>query len=215
MEKQHRPIRSYVIREGRMTPGQRRALEEDWPKYGLETEQGFLVLKEIFPAGKVVLEIGFGMGDSLHEMALANPDINYIGAEVHRPGVGHLLSQARESGLDNLKVFAEDSIDVLSKSIPEESLDGVQIFFPDPWHKKKHHKRRLINPEFVKLIATRLKAGGVLHIATDWSEYAESIQETMASWPKAPVPARVETKYERRGRRLDHDVFDFAYRKPA
>ena len=201
-----------MIREGRMTPGQRRALEEAWPFYGLETNNGFLNLAELFPEGPIVLEIGFGMGDSLLEMATANPDVNYIGVEVHRPGVGHLLNRAEEQGLKNLKVFGEDSIDVLKLAVPEHSLDVVQIFFPDPWHKKKHHKRRLINPEFVELVASRLKQTGILHIATDWAEYAESIEETLNDWLPMPVPNRVETKYERRGKRLEHEVFDFAFR---
>jgi tRNA (guanine-N7-)-methyltransferase len=195
-----------------MTPGQKRALEEAWPTYGLETNNGLLDISVLFPSGPVVLEIGFGMGDSLFEMASNNPDNNYIGVEVHKPGVGHLLNRAENDELQNLKVFAEDSIDVLKLSIPETSLDVVQIFFPDPWHKKKHHKRRLINPEFVALVASRLKPEGILHIATDWADYAESIEETMQAWPAVPVPVRVETKYERRGKRLEHEVFDFAYR---
>jgi tRNA (guanine-N7-)-methyltransferase len=195
-----------------MTPGQKRALEEAWPTYGLETNNGLLDISVLFPSGPVVLEIGFGMGDSLFEMASNNPDNNYIGVEVHKPGVGHLLNRAENDELQNLKVFAEDSIDVLKLSIPETSLDVVQIFFPDPWHKKKHHKRRLINPEFAALVASRLKPEGILHIATDWADYAESIEETMQAWPAVPVPVRVETKYERRGKRLEHEVFDFAYR---
>lgn len=198
-----------------MTPGQRRALDEAWPKYGLESKDGLVAFDQIFPSGKIIFEIGFGMGDSLFEMATENPGTNYIGVEVHRPGVGHLLNRAHEQGVENLRVFAEDSIDVLKNSIPEGALDGIQIFFPDPWHKKKHHKRRLINPDFAELLASRLKPEGILHIATDWSEYAESIEETFKSWRKTDVPDRVETKYERRGKRLDHDVFDFAYQKPA
>jgi tRNA (guanine-N7-)-methyltransferase len=137
--------------------------------------------------------------------------LNYIGVEVHRPGVGHLLKLAEESSLNNLKVFAEDSIDVLTECIPPKSLDGIQIFFPDPWHKKKHHKRRLISESFSELLEGRLKTGGVLHIATDWSHYAESIAETLSSWQKTSIPERVETKYERRGIGLDHEVFDLAY----
>lgn len=198
-----------------MTPGQRRALEEAWPIYGCEINEGVLRFEDIFPVGRVVCEIGFGMGDSLFEMAQLNSDVNYIGIEVHRPGAGHLLNRASELGLQNLKVFTEDSIDVLTKSIAPHSLDGIQIFFPDPWHKKKHHKRRLINSEFAVLLASRLKPEGVLHIATDWQNYAESIEETFAAWRKTTIPPRVETKYERRGRRLDHSVFDLAYQQPG
>ncbi|MFT4676151.1 MAG: tRNA (guanine-N7-)-methyltransferase [Patiriisocius sp.] len=211
-ENHRRPIRSFVIREGRMTPGQRRALEEAWPDYGLEVSDGLLDLDSLFSnSAPTICEIGFGMGDSLFEMAEKNARLNYIGVEVHRPGVGHLLKLAEESSLNNLKVFAEDSIDVLTECIPPKSLDGIQIFFPDPWHKKKHHKRRLISESFSELLEGRLKTGGVLHIATDWSHYAESIAETLSSWQKTSIPERVETKYERRGIGLDHEVFDLAY----
>jgi len=208
----HRPIRSFVIREGRMTPGQKRALEEAWPEFGLEVSGGLLDLDSLFSnSAPTICEIGFGMGDSLFEMAEKNTHLNYIGVEVHRPGVGHLLKLAEESSLNNLKVFAEDSIDVLTECIPPKSLDGVQIFFPDPWHKKKHHKRRLISESFSELLQSRLKTGAVLHIATDWSHYAESIAETLSKWQKASIPERAETKYERRGLGLDHEVFDLAY----
>lgn len=207
-----RPIRSFVIREGRMTPGQKRALEEAWPDYGLEVSGRMLNLDSLFSnSAPTICEIGFGMGDSLFEMAEKNAHLNYIGVEVHRPGVGHLLKLAEESSLNNLKVFAEDSIDVLTECIPPKSLDGIQIFFPDPWHKKKHHKRRLISESFSQLLESRLKTGGVLHIATDWSHYAESIEETLSTWQKTSIPERVETKYERRGLGLDHEVFDLAY----
>ncbi len=209
-----RPIRSYVIREGRMTPGQKRGLEEAWPRFGCQVEDGLLNLIEVFPTGDIVLEIGFGMGDSLLQMAEENPEVNFIGVEVHRPGVGHLLNRVLENGTTNIRVFAEDSIDVLKNCMPLASLDKIQIFFPDPWHKKKHHKRRLLNQDFAQLLASRLKSDGVLHIATDWQDYAESIKETFTNWRETDVPPRVETKYERRGRRLDHEVFDFAFQKP-
>lgn len=197
-----------------MTPGQKRALEQAWPRFGHEVAGGQLNLAETFPRGEVVLEIGFGMGDSLLQMAEENPEVNYIGVEVHRPGVGHLLNRVLENDITNIRVFAEDSIDVLKHCVPAESLDKIQIFFPDPWHKKKHHKRRLIQDDFAALLASRLKPEGVLHIATDWQNYAESIGETFANWRSTDVPPRVETKYERRGKRLDHEVFDFAFQKP-
>ena len=195
-----------------MTPGQKRALETAWPVYGLQVADGQLDFSNVFSTPRpVTLEIGFGMGESLFEMAVANPGTNYIGVEVHRPGVGHLLKLAADAGLDNLRVYSEDSLDVIEQCIPNKSLAGVQIFFPDPWHKKKHHKRRLINPEFVKLLESRLKTGGVLHIATDWANYAEWIEEVLSDWVKTDIPARAETKYERRGLRLAHEVADLAY----
>ena len=197
-----------------MTPGQKRALKEAWPQFGYDDAGGLLNLTETFPSGEIALEIGFGMGDSLLQMAEENPEVNYIGVEVHRPGVGHLLNRVLENGITNIRVFAEDSIDVLNNCIPPESLDKIQIFFPDPWHKKKHHKRRLIQDDFAQLLASRLKPEGVLHIATDWQNYAESIGETFVNWRVTEIPPRVETKYERRGKRLAHEVFDFAFQKP-
>ncbi|MCB1647256.1 MAG: tRNA (guanosine(46)-N7)-methyltransferase TrmB [Pseudomonadales bacterium] len=214
-----RAIRSYVIREGRMTPGQTRALETQWQHYGLDVTESPVDIQAIFPVSQyTVLEIGFGMGDSLFEMAVEHPDYNYLGAEVHRPGVGHLLHRAADAGLQNLRVFNADSLDVLSRAIPEGSLDQVQIFFPDPWHKKKHHKRRLINEAFLALLKSRLKAGGLIHIATDWAPYAEVIEALLAQDPmlqSEPPPARPVTKYEKRGVRLGHQVFDLAARYKA
>ncbi len=208
---ERREIRSYVIREGRMTPGQKKALEDFWPVYGLDIEAGKISSK-IFGADQpLVVEVGFGMGDSLFEMVSQTPDQNFIGIEVHKPGVGHLLKLAGEHGLENLKVFRADSIDVFEQAIPDRSLDKVQIFFPDPWHKKKHHKRRLINPDFAALLARKIKSGGIVHIATDWEPYAEVIREVFASWQPCEVPPRVTTKYERRGLKLDHRVTDLAY----
>jgi len=209
---QKRDIRSYVIREGRMTPGQKRALDEQWDRFGLNVEDG-LVDVSFEKKSEIVLEIGFGMGDSLFEMAQTYPETNYIGAEVHRPGVGHLLQLAATHDLSNLRVFQADSIDVLTQSIPDNYLSKVQIFFPDPWHKKKHNKRRLISSEFVTLVRDKLVPRGILHIATDWAPYAEVISEVMASWTPCDIPPRVETKYERRGLKLDHEVFDLAYIK--
>jgi len=216
-----REIRSYVIRDGRITPGQTRALEEYWPLYGFDLgadpkdqnepiDRNLPFLTE-YP---VVLEIGFGMGDSLFEMAADTPGTNFIGVEVHRPGVGHLLGLVHREKLKNVRVFKSDSIEVLKYGLPDSILDKVQIFFPDPWHKKKHHKRRLITRTFVELIKQKLKPGGQLHIATDWEPYAQEIAELMDSltaFEKCPVPERVVTKYEKRGLRLGHVVTDLAY----
>lgn len=210
MQLNKRDIKSYVLREGRITPGQKRALEEQWPIFGLNVEDGLLD-KPFTQDQSTVLEIGFGMGDSLFEMATLHPDQNFIGVEVHRPGVGHLLQLAAEKDLSNLRVYRADSKDVLTQCIRDASLDKVQIFFPDPWHKKKHNKRRLINHDFVELLAKKLRPGGVLHIATDWAPYAESITEVIQDWRTCEIPVRVETKYERRGLRLKHEVFDFAF----
>lgn len=211
-----REIRSYVIRDGRITPGQVRALEECWDRYGLEVNDGLINLDIVFSKPQpTVLEIGFGMGDSLFEMSERDPSRNYIGVEVHRPGVGHLLQLAQKAGLQNLRLFRDDSIDVLKQCIGDKSLSNIQIFFPDPWHKKKHHKRRLISAEFVELLKSKLKDNGVLHIATDWVPYAEHIREVMSEWQETTIPSRPITKYERRGLRLNHVVTDLAYTKPS
>jgi tRNA (guanine-N7-)-methyltransferase len=215
LEFDRRQIRSYVIRAGRMTPGQIHALETQWAEFGVESADEPLVMDALFPrAAPIVLEIGFGMGDSLFEMAESDPERNYIGVEVHRPGVGHLLHRAAAAKLTNLRVMSEDSVGILAHCIPEGALSTVQIFFPDPWHKKKHHKRRLISSEFLTSIFSCLAPGGVLHVATDWAPYAEAIDETVGSYhgfTSTPPPARPVTKYERRGLRLGHEVFDRAW----
>ena len=211
-----REIRSYVIRDGRITPGQLRALDECWDTYGLDVHDGLLDLDAVFAEqNPTVLEIGFGMGDSLFEMSQSDLATNYIGVEVHRPGVGHLLQLSDKAGLQNLRIFRDDSIDVLKQCINDKSLSKIQIFFPDPWHKKKHHKRRLISDEFVELLKSKLKDDGVLHIATDWMPYGEHIREVMTHWREVPIPTRPITKYERRGLRLNHEVTDLAYAKPS
>ena len=217
-EKQHRPIRSYVLRQGKMTPGQRNALETLWPQYGLDVEAGMT------QRHGAILEIGFGNGESFLENARNNPNEQYIGVEVHQPGVGRLLMRAHEAGVTNFHVYNDDAIDVLTQCIPEDSLKAVLIFFPDPWHKKKHNKRRLIQASFVELIAKKLQQGGVLHIATDWEPYAEHIIEVMSSQTAlvntadddlfVPRPdTRPLTKYEQRGQRLGHGVWDIVMKK--
>lgn len=202
-----------------MTAGQRRALERDWPGLGLNVEDGLIDLAACFPRrGKLVLEIGFGMGDSLVEAAAASTDANFIGIEVHRPGVGHLLIKAREAHLDNLRVFNADTLVVLAQCIPDACLDRVQVFFPDPWPKKRHHKRRLVDRDFAELVCRKLVDGGMVHIATDWPPYAEAIREAFADMPafeQVTPPARPCTKYEKRGLELGHTVADLAWRKRA
>jgi tRNA (guanine-N7-)-methyltransferase len=214
--KQHRGIKSYVLRQGRLTPGQQHALEKLWPLYGLEAGEGRLDLEQLFGrSAPLVLEIGFGMGDSLVAQALENPDKDFIGVEVHKPGVGHLLMTMRDHSCENIRVFSEDSLDVLREAIPAHSLDAVQLFFPDPWPKKKHHKRRIVNAGFAALLATRLTNDGLFHFATDWEPYAEAVEEMFAgldTWEPATPPSRPETKFERRGRKLGHRIRDLAYR---
>ena len=219
----HRPIRSFVLRPGRMTDGQKRALEQGWPRYGLEREQGVLDYKARFGcAGPTVLEIGFGMGRSLTDMAAAAPDTNYIGIEAYRPGVGRLLHITLDEGIDNIRVYCDDAVEVLSACIADASLDGVQIFFPDPWPKKRHHKRRLIQPPFIELLVSKLKPGGFLHLATDWENYAEQMLEVLSATPDlvnatphtgyCPRPQnRPLTRFEQRGRRLGHGVWDLMF----
>ena len=220
-----RRIRSFVIRPGRMTEGQRRAFDLGMPRFGLSLDDGTLDAESAFGrAGPLVMEIGFGMGQSLVDMAAAQPDTNFIGIEVHRPGVGRLLHSMEEQGVENIRVYCEDAVSVLESCLPDASLDGVQIFFPDPWHKKRHHKRRLIQPEFVQLLCRKLRAGAVLHLATDWENYAEQMMEVLSAEAAlenmaspgefAPRPDyRPLTKFEKRGQRLGHGVWDLLFRR--
>ena len=222
--KPHRPIRSFVKREGRMTRSQQHALEELWPVYGIADIHSTLDLDRLFPRqAPRFLEIGFGMGTSLLQMAKDHPDRDFIGIEVHRPGVGRTLTRLHDEQLSNLKIFNHDAVEVLKQCIAENSLDGVYLFFPDPWHKKKHHKRRIVQPSFVQLVYQCLKPGGIFHIATDWENYAGHIMDVMSSTPGfindagdgrfSPRQGRPETKYEHRGQRLGHGVWDIIFRK--
>ena len=218
-----RPIRSYVLRAGRMTPGQQRAFDENWQRRGLEHSGGPLVFDTAFGRpGPRVLEIGFGMGQSLVAMAEAAPATNFIGIEVHKPGVGKLLHSMVEHDVDNIRIYCHDAVEVLRDCIPDNSLDTLQIFFPDPWHKKRHHKRRLIQPPFVAQLITRLKPGGVLHLATDWENYAQQMMEVLSATDGltntcgvgqfSPRPEyRPLTKFELRGERLGHGVWDLLF----
>ena len=216
-------IKSFVIRAGRMTESQQKGWSSVFPEHGFTlSERRFDWDRSFAMAGRRVLEIGFGMGDSLVAMADQNPQDRYLGIEVHRPGVGKLLSEVDKRGIKNLKVFAEDAVQVLEEAIPEESIDLLQIFFPDPWHKKRHHKRRLIQPDFVELLVSRLSAAGHLHLATDWQPYAEHMMEVLSANALLLNTAgqnnyivrpesRPETKFERRGHRLGHGVWDLLF----
>jgi tRNA (guanine-N7-)-methyltransferase len=209
-------IRSFVRRAGRVTARQRRALENLWGDYVFELTDT-LTLSDIFPTGPVTLEIGFGMGASLAEMAEQQPEMNFLGVEVHRPGVGSLLADIEERGLSNIRIICADIIDVLQRVITESSLDRILIFFPDPWHKKRHHKRRLVQPDFIRQLILLLKPNGILHMATDWENYAEHMQEVMQQFSdfkqlSSEADPRPETKFERRGLRLGHKVTDLVYK---
>ena len=218
-----RPIRSFVLRQGRLTTAQQRALETVMPQFGIPYAAQSIDLDEVFSrkGNRKILEIGFGMGETTAHIAEHHPDWDVLGVEVHTPGVGSLLKQVNERGLTNVRVIQHDAVEVLRHMIGNASLDGVHIFFPDPWHKKRHHKRRLIQPEFVKLLSSKLKPGGYLHVATDWQEYAEWILEILEAEPQlentaagyAPKPDyRPLTKFENRGLKLGHGVWDIIFR---
>ncbi len=219
----HRPIRSFVLRQGRMSVAQTRALETLLPRWGIPYREAPLDLDQTFGrAAPKILEIGFGMGDSTAKIAAEHPENDYLGIEVHGPGVGSLLNQIEAANLTNLRVMQHDAVEVLKHMLAPASLDGVHIFFPDPWHKKKHNKRRLIQPALVTLLCDRLKPGGYLHAATDWQEYAEHILAVLTAEPQlsntaadyAPRPDyRPLTKFEQRGIRLGHGVWDIVFRK--
>lgn len=218
-----RGIKSFVLRAGRVGPGQQRALDELGPKYCLEYAAHPLDFAAAFGnTHPVVLEIGFGMGETTARIAAAQPEFNFLGCEVHAPGVGALLKRIGELGLANVRIVRHDAVEVLQHMIAPASLAGAHVFFPDPWHKKKHHKRRLIQPAFVALLASRLAPGGYLHCATDWQEYAEQMLAVLSAEPLlsntadgyAPRPAyRPLTKFEQRGLRLGHGVWDLVFRR--
>lgn len=223
-ETKKRPIRSYVIRSGRTTESQRKALEQHWDDYVIAYQPDLLELGRVFAQdAPLTVEIGFGMGDSLVQMAEDNPAQNFLGIEVHRPGVGKLMHGAEARGLTNLKVICHDATEVMEHCFVSGSLARVLIFFPDPWHKKRHHKRRIIQPDFASLLASRLRPGGSLHLATDWEQYAEHMVEVLENEPALVNangkgkfwldPDRPQTKFERRGERLGHGVWDLLYRK--
>ena len=221
----HPPIRSYVLRQGRFSPAQQKAYAELLPRFGVPYAAAPLGFRALFGRdAPVVVEVGFGMGETTARIAQENPAVDYLGIEVHAPGVGSLLRQVEALGLANVRVVSHDAVEVLRDMVPPASLAGVHVFFPDPWPKKRHHKRRLVQPAFAALAASRLKPGGSIHVATDWEEYAQQVLEVLAATPGlvntaqgfAPRPAtRPETKFERRGLKLGHGVWDVVFRREA
>jgi tRNA (guanine-N7-)-methyltransferase len=222
---QRRGIRSYVLRGGRLTDAQARALQELWPRFGVDTGHEPLDPARLFGRNAPrTLEIGFGNGDNLVALAASQPERDFIGVEVHAPGVGHLLHAAAAQGIRNLRVIQQDAMEVLRERIAPESLDAILVLFPDPWHKKRHHKRRLVGTEFAALVAARLVAGGTLQLATDWTPYAESMLAVLNAEPGLRNQAsdggyvprnagRVRTRFEARGERLGHAVHDLCFEK--
>jgi len=222
-----RKIKSYVLREGRITAGQKRALEILWPKFGIDNHTAIEDLHAIFGSDNAtVLEIGFGMGESLAQMAQDSPDTHFIGIEVHRPGVGSLLAEIEKRDLTNLRVMCGDAVELLDNVFPEKLFDRIQVFFPDPWHKTRHYKRRLIQTGFLRKLAIILKNNGVLHLATDWEDYARHMKVALDSTPAYKNMAsnnayaerpdyRPTTKFERRGHKLGHGVWDLIYQLEA
>jgi len=219
----HRHIRSYVLRQGRLTAAQGRAHAELLPRYGISYAPGPIDLdREFGRAAPKIIEIGFGMGDTTAEIAAAHPEIDYLGVEVHTPGVGSLLNRVAALELANVRIIQHDAVEILQHMIVPGSLAGAHIFFPDPWPKKRHHKRRLIQPPFTTLLASRLKPGAYLHVATDWEDYANQILEVLSAEPLlrntadafAPRPDyRPLTKFENRGLKLGHGVWDVIFRR--
>ena len=222
----HRKVRSFVMRATRMTDGQKKSLEQNWPQFGLQLADGALSIPNTFGReADTVLEIGFGMGDSFVDMALAAPEKNFIGIEVHLPGIGRMLNRLDTENVPNIRCYKEDAVEILKDCIEDGSLSTVQLFFPDPWHKKKHHKRRIVQPEFAQLLRRKLKIGGTFHMATDWENYAEHMMDVMEAaegftnrsgarnFTDGRPAHRPVTKFERRGQKLGHGVWDLIYQK--
>lgn len=220
-----RKVQSFITREGRLTSGQALAIENLWPQMGIDYQPELLDFEQVFGNGNpVILEIGFGMGKSLVEMAGNDTSSNFIGIEVHKPGVGACLSDAETAGLQNLLLFEHDAVEVLKHCIPDQSLSRLQLYFPDPWHKKRHHKRRIVQAEFAQLVREKLTIGGVFHMATDWENYAQHMllvlneapgfknQSSSADYVPRP-DYRPITKFEKRGERLGHGVWDLIFER--
>ncbi len=215
----NRPIRSYVLRQGRTTPAQQRALEELFPRYGIAFQPGPISAATTFGrTAPLVLEIGSGMGETTAAIAEAHPEADFIAVEVHGPGVGSLLNRMQSLGLKNLRVIRHDAVEVLQSMIADEGLAAVHLFFPDPWPKKRHHKRRLVQAGFAALVARKLAPGGMLHAATDWPDYAEHMAAVFGGEPflepaRAGFTARPQTKFEARGQRLGHPIRELYWRR--
>ncbi len=226
-DSRRRSVRSFVLRAGRLTVAQDRALTDLWPAFGIDYTPAPLDLDAIFGRkAPRMLEIGFGTGDALAAFASAHPDVDCLGVEVHRSGVGHLLLKAHAEHIPNLRVICHDAVEVLDRQLPADSLAAVHVFFPDPWPKKRHHKRRLIQPPFVECLLRTLEIGGELRLATDWQPYAEHMLEILQKFPALTniaggslfverLAERPVTRFERRGQRLGHAVWDLAFRKTA
>lgn len=224
-DRPRRAIRSFVQRAGRTTRAQQRALDALWPRLGVDAGDTRLDFEALFGRrAPVVMEIGMGDGETLLELASRSPGADFIGVEVHRPGLGHCLLGIEARGLSNVRLVAQDAVEVLQSRITDGSLDEVLLYFPDPWPKKRHHKRRIVQPAFLELVARRLRAGGAFRLATDWAPYAAHMQDAVAGCaaftPACTAGARVArpaqrplTRFERRGEKLGHEVFDFEYRK--
>jgi tRNA (guanine-N7-)-methyltransferase len=215
-------IRSFILRQGRLTPGQQWAIDNYWDKYCLNPAADVDFSQVFGRVAPVIVEIGFGNGESLAKMAAAHPEQDYVGIEVHRPGVGHLLLLLEQQGLGNVRIYCHDAIEILEQKIPDHSLAGVHLFFPDPWPKKKHHKRRIVNTNFVALLLKKLTVGGYFHAATDWQHYAEWMLDILAAEPLLTNTSttgnycqrpdyRPLTKFEQRGLRLGHGVWDLIF----
>jgi len=222
-DENRRPIRSYVIRSGRLTGAQRKAIESYWESYVVDFNNVTLDPAKLFEKPqKLTVEIGFGMGDSLLEMAMQSPDQNFLGIEVHQPGVGKLLNGIADNQLTNIKLICHDAREILETGLPDNCIDRLLLFFPDPWHKKRHNKRRLVQPEFIELLLEKLNSLAELHFATDWQAYAEHMMEVLEANPRLEnilgaqnywmEPERPVTKFEKRGQRLGHGVWDLRFR---
>lgn len=217
-------IRSFIRRQGRATAGQKQALEDHWDKYCLPPQQALDIEAAFGRQAPLIVEIGFGNGSSLADMAAANPGLNYLGIEVHRPGVGHLLMLLEQGGINNVRIYHHDAIEILEQKIPDHSIAGVHLFFPDPWQKRRHHKRRIVRPSFIELLNKKLATGGYFHAATDWEHYAKDMLGILSaghglinaspSHDFCPRPEyRPMTKFEKRGLGLGHGVWDLIFRK--
>lgn len=217
-------IRSFIRRQGRATTGQKQALENHWDKYCLPPQQAFDADQAFGRQAPLIVEIGFGNGASLADMAEANPALNYLGIEVHRPGVGHLMMLLEQRGITNVRIYHHDAIEILEQKIADHSLAGVHLFFPDPWHKRRHHKRRIVRPSFLELLNKKLKPGGYFHAATDWKDYATDMLATLSADAGLRNSSqtgdyclrpdyRPLTKFENRGLNLGHGVWDLIFTK--